>query len=148
MANYACYWVFLAKGLTTSYLIFSAVTRPFLIASLIAGSFFGAMGVALSYSFASLLLWPATLLWLKRVSDAPVGRMFALGIRTICVYLCAGLSSYGIGLALAGVSTWIALPVSLLGFVAALLVAMVLVPPFKRDVLETVALRRFAGRRS
>lgn len=148
MANYACYWVFLAKGLTTSYLIFSAVTRPFLIAGLILGSFFGAMGVALAYSFASLLLWPATLLWLKRVSDAPVGRMFSLGVRTIFVYLCAALVSYGIGLALAGVSVWISLPVSLLGFVATLLLATVLVPPFKRDVLETLALRRFARRRS
>ncbi|NYD68511.1 lipopolysaccharide biosynthesis protein [Agromyces atrinae] len=147
MANYACYWVFLSKGLTSSYLVFSLITRPFLIGSVVVGSMFGALGVAIAYSAASFLLWPCTLLWLRRVSNAPVGRMFRVGIRTVVVYAVAGGAAFAVGLLVANLHPLFVLSISLLAFVAAVAVCAVIVPSFRRDLASLAALRVFMGGR-
>lgn len=141
-AGYATYWVYLAKGLMKSNLRLALVTRPLMIGAIIAGSTWGVTGVAAAYSLVSVLIWPLQILWLGRVSDAPVGMMFRSGLRTLVVY--------GLATAVSHLSTtWVPadLPlVSLLVGSGSLLATLALVAlvhrPFRRDVRDVVSIRK------
>ncbi len=85
-AGYAVYWVFLSKGLMRQNLHYSLATRPFMIVAIFVGSIWGMYGVAIAYSASIAIMWPLSLLWIRRVSDAPVGAMFANGARAIIVF--------------------------------------------------------------
>jgi PST family polysaccharide transporter len=146
MANYACYWVFLSKGLTISYLWFSIVTRPFVIGAVVAGAFIaGPVGVGIAFSAVSLLMWPVTLWWLSRVSDAPVLRMLSNGSRAFLIYTVAGTASWI-------ATTWapssvlpsaVSLALGALAFIAALGMCYLLVPAYKTDIRAIADTRRF-----
>ena len=145
-AGYASYWVFLAKGLTASSLRMALVTRPLMIVAILVGSRWGVTGVAAAYSLASVATWPISILWLRRVSDAPVGMMFGNGLRTLVVY--------GAGTAVSYLSTAFVpdLPaaVRLLIGVAALLawlgVAALVSRQYRRDVRNLVSIRHHLRR--
>ncbi len=145
-AGYATYWVFLSKGLMRQNLYYSLATRPLMIAAILVGSNWGMYGVAIGYSASIAIMWPLSLLWIRRVSDAPAGAMFANGARAVAVF--------GVGCVVSAVATF-AIPVDLpfirvtvgglvvLGWIA--LVALVW-PRFRRDVLDLLSARRFFGR--
>lgn len=78
-ASYACYWVFLARGLTRENLYYVLATRPILIVLLIMGSYWGTVGVAIAYSVGLLLSWPVAIFWLNRVTSIPSLSMFRNG---------------------------------------------------------------------
>lgn len=147
MANYACYWVFLAKGLTSNFLVFSLITRPLLIGSVIVGGFFGTAGVAIAFSTSSLLIWPLTLIWLGRFSDAPTGRMFLAGLRAFVVYALAGLASSGFGLLAVGWPPLLMLLAAFGVFVTVLAVTALVFPAYRRDVNGLIAMRHLIRRR-
>ncbi|MFL0359127.1 lipopolysaccharide biosynthesis protein [Curtobacterium flaccumfaciens] len=135
VAGYASYWVFLARGLTGSNLRFSLVTRPFFIAAIVVGSFYGAVGTAVGVTIGTALIWLAGLVWVSRVAGAPGLQMFVNALRPILVY---GLASYG--------ASWTiqrfdlitsALGVVFVGLVGVLVLASVSYlswPGFRRDV--------------
>ena len=142
-AAYASYWVFLSKGITRQNLYFSLSTRPLLIALVLLGSLWGVHGVAAGYSLGVALIWPAGLLWISRVTDAPAGAMFLTGVRAIVGYGLATGASYA-------ATFWIpgGMPLASLGLGAvALLVAVSLVmlvwPAFRRDVRSIAQSRKF-----
>lgn len=140
-AAYAAYWVFLAKGLMRQQLVYSVVARVLLIVCILVGSLWGVMGVAASYSLGLLLLWPLSLLWIGRVSDAPALALFNNGLRA--------LVGYGLAAALSGYVSWrlggplwqvlaVGSAVMALGCVAVFLAW----PAFRRDVIAIVSIRR------
>lgn len=136
-AGYAAYWVFLSKGLGKAQLTNSVVGRVLMIAAIVVGSHWGAIGVAAGYSLGLALIWPFSLFWISRCTQAPVREMFHNGLRAIL--------GYGIG----GIASWAAvrhfmqdqsLIVQLLigGAVMALAFGLVclLWPAFRRDVVS------------
>jgi PST family polysaccharide transporter len=141
-AAYATYWVFLAEGLTRAQLRYALATRPLMVALVVVGSFWGVQGVAVAYMVGAAVAWPVALLWIRKVSDAPAGRMFRNGLRTGVVFsLAAAVSMAGTaGLpadahvlrVIAGAAA-----VAVVGTLAALVW-----PVFRRDLLAIVALRR------
>ncbi|WP_455133502.1 lipopolysaccharide biosynthesis protein [Microbacterium aurum] len=85
-AGYAVYWVFLSQGLMRQNLYYSLVTRPLMIAAILFGSTWGMYGVAIAYSASIVLMWPLSLLWIRRASTAPVGTLFLNGARAVIVF--------------------------------------------------------------
>jgi PST family polysaccharide transporter len=146
MANYACYWVFLSKGLTGSHFRFSLVTRPVMVVAIVlAATMAGPLLVAATYSLVSVVFWPFTLLWLRRVSDAPVGEMFWNGLRAFIVYGVVGCATWLLMLH----SQMGALLTTILGAGAFLLltaVAALIWPRYRRDVIGILRLRLFFRR--
>lgn len=93
-AGYAVYWVFLSKGLTRSFFHWQLISAPGSILIIVIGSLWGVHGVAWGYSVASAIMWALSLAWIRRVSDAPVARMFLNGVRVIVGYSVAGLACF------------------------------------------------------
>ena len=62
------YWITLSKGLTTSQLKFYFIARPFMIACILAGLPWGAVGVAAGHSIAFMVEWAAASWWMARAA--------------------------------------------------------------------------------
>jgi PST family polysaccharide transporter len=143
MVNYACYWVFLSKGLTGSHFWFNLYTRPLLIAIILVGSIWGLYGIAIAYSAGSLLMWPLTLLWLRRVSDAPTKSMFGNGIRTLVAYGLATAASFGATTFLPDDAYLLRCVLGLVAMLAGLALVALIWPRFRADLLVIADTRRF-----
>ncbi|MEI3865700.1 lipopolysaccharide biosynthesis protein [Microbacterium sp. CCNWLW134] len=146
MANYACYWVFLSKGLTVSYFWFSLITRPVVIAAIVLGALMGgSIGVALAFSSVSLALWPITLWWLSRCSDAPVVDMFVNGSRAFLVYSLAACLSWASTAFLPSdaVPALVLLLIGTTTFAATLALFALILPSYRNDLHSILDTRRF-----
>lgn len=145
-AGYATYWVFLSKGLTKSQLSYSLATRPALIGLILVGSIWGVTGVAWAYSLGTMALWPIGLLWLARVSDAPVRDMFITGLRTIVGFGLAGLACFAVPyLLIRPDGDVLTIFWGALGWLTCWLVQLLIWPAFRRDariILQTLKLLR------
>ena len=141
-AGYAVYWVFLSKGLMRQNLYYALTTRPLMIAAILFGSIWGMEGVAIAYSASALVMWPLSLYWIHRVSDAPAGAMFANGARAIAVY---GTGCVVSAVATLGIPTDLPFIRVLVG-AAALLGWMVLIAivwrRYRQDLLSLLAARK------
>ncbi|WP_454829799.1 lipopolysaccharide biosynthesis protein [Pseudoxanthomonas wuyuanensis] len=141
MAAYAAYWVFLSKGLTGAQLRYAIVSRSFLIACIVTGSYWGVLGVASGYAVGTALLWPSVLWWIGRLSDAPAGRMFGNGARATLGYaLCAAAAWLACELTV-GHAPLLRLLAGATGAAAALALVCLLWPGFRRDVAEILGSR-------
>ncbi len=132
--SYVVYWVFLAKGLTGSHFRYSIMSRSILIAVVLLGSFFGAMGVAVGYVMGVALGWPLSLFWLRRHRVAPIKRMFFTGLRVLTV----GLVITGGGLIVSSVTrdygAILQMATSGAAFVALACAVMFSLPVTRRDL--------------
>ncbi|MFC7521902.1 lipopolysaccharide biosynthesis protein [Xanthomonas populi] len=140
-ASYATYWVFLSKGLMRQQLIYSLVGRIVLIGCIFAGSRWGAMGVAIGYSFGLLLIWSLSLVWIGKISDAPVRSLFTNALRPMVAYGVAGGCAYYASVA-AGGPLWQQLAAGAGAMAAVCLLALAIWPAFRRDVLSIVNIRK------
>ncbi|MFP6942347.1 lipopolysaccharide biosynthesis protein [Xanthomonas hortorum pv. gardneri] len=140
-ASYATYWVFLSKGLMRQQLIYSLVGRIVLIGCIFAGSRWGAMGVAIGYSFGLLLIWPLSLVWIGKISDAPVRSLFTNALRPMVAYGVAGGCAYYASV-VAGGPLWQQLAAGAGAMAAVCLLALAIWPAFPRDVLSIVDIRK------
>ncbi|WP_241989347.1 lipopolysaccharide biosynthesis protein [Cryobacterium serini] len=86
-AGYATYWIFLAKGLTSSNLRFDLYFRPLSIGCIFVGSLGGLSGIALGFMVSSFIGWVGALLWLSRIVRAPLLEMFLIALRAMIVFL-------------------------------------------------------------
>ncbi|MDV2451225.1 lipopolysaccharide biosynthesis protein [Xanthomonas hortorum] len=140
-ASYATYWVFLSKGLMRQQLIYSLVGRIVLIGCIFAGSRWGAMGVAIGYSFGLLLIWPLSLVWIGKISDAPVRSLFTNALRPMVAYGVAGGCAYYASV-VAGGPLWQQLAAGAGAMAVVCLLALAIWPAFRRDVLSIVNIRK------
>ena len=83
------YWVFLIEGKSRHLLYLHLVTKPMMVALVLAGLPFGIVGVALGYAVAQALAWPMNLAWLSRVTGQDSWAFFRSGLRTV---LAAGFA--------------------------------------------------------
>lgn len=91
VAGYACYWVFLSRGLTQRHFGMSLVTRPVMIGLMVAGAYWGVLGVAVGYVAGLALAWLAALVALR--DDPPLVR--ALAVNALVVSVTYGLAVGG-----------------------------------------------------
>lgn len=150
-ASYASYWVFLAKGLTGAHLRFSLATRPVMIGVILLGSLWGVTGVAIAFTVSTALLWPAALWWVGRVSDAPVRMMWRNGARTFVLLAVAAGASFAATFAIPADLLLVRLGVGAAVMLAVILVAWLLIRPYRRDAAAMLAVRQYfraGGRRT
>lgn len=146
-ATYATYWVFLAQGLTRSQLIYSLVTRPVMVGLIVVGSLWGLQGVAVGYAVGTALSWPVALLWIRRVSDAPAGRMFCNGLRSGIVFGLAAAASWAATFRMPDDAHGLRLIAGAVVVVAAAGLLALLLPAFRRDLVGILRIREHLRRR-
>lgn len=144
-AAYATYWVFLSKGIMRQHLYYSLATRPLLIVLVIVGAIWGVYGVAAGYSIGVALIWPAGLLWLSKVSDAPVREMFFSGGRAVIGYGVGTVASWAGTLWVPADDPLLSLVVGFGILLATTGLVMLVWPQFRRDVVSIAQARRFIG---
>ncbi|WP_159600383.1 lipopolysaccharide biosynthesis protein [Agromyces humi] len=142
-ANYAAYWVFLAKGLARSNFLYALATRPAMVVLIVIGSAWGVYGVAIAYTVSLALSWPVALIWIARVSDAPAGQLFRNGLRSLVVFGIAAGASFASTVALPEDAYVIRLAVGLAALVVALSLLALVWPTFRRDLIALAGARRY-----
>lgn len=145
-AAYAGYWVFLSKGLTRANFWYSLATRPAMAVLIVLGSFWGTIGVAVALAVAMALSWPVSLLWLSRVSDAPVRNMFVNGVRTLVVFSAGSAASFASTVALPTDAHALRLAVGMLALLAWVGLTALVWPRFRRDLVKIASTRRYLRR--
>lgn len=91
VAGYACYWVFLSRGLTQRHFALSLVTRPAMIGLMVLGASWGTQGVAVGYVCGLAVAWAGSLVALR--DDPPLVRRLALN--ALVVIVTYGLAAGG-----------------------------------------------------
>lgn len=145
--GYATYWIFLAKGKTASNLRYSLLTRPIMVAAIIAGSAWGPVGVAAGYSISLLIFWPIGLWWVRRAANAPSALMFRNGLRALLGYGIAALASF-FATVMVDRNSLLAFAIGLGAYVATVALWCLLVPSFRRDVVSIAEVARKLRRKN
>lgn len=143
-AGYAVYWVFLSKGLTGSNLRYSIVSRTGLIGLILLGSMWGPVGVAVAYSSGLAIMWPFSLWWIGRISDAPVKQMFMNGARAIAAYGVSGAISFAVSMLVPSDLYMAQIGAGLLGMLAPLTAMYFLWPRYRTDIIGIIETARMA----
>lgn len=139
-AAYAAYWVFLARGLTRQHLYYAMVMRPLQIGLVIAGAPFGLYGVVWGYTIGLVIAWPASLLYLRILRAAPVGRMArSVGAITIA-YVLAAAVTYGVWTLTTGLSVWAQAAIGIGTMALSMVLVCAIWPHFRSDVFAIVRL--------
>lgn len=140
------YWITLAKGLTGSQLRFYLMARPIMIALIVAGLPWGAVGVAVGHSVAFALEWFASLWWIGRAARMDIGPLVRKALRSVLlVCLPVGLLSFGATLLVPGTAWQLVAGISAAAGYLALLATFS--PAERRDVRSIVDLLLNAVRR-
>jgi PST family polysaccharide transporter len=143
----ANYQIWVAKGLTGRLLRFYALTRPVMIALILAGLPWGPVGVATGHLVAAVAHWAVGLTYVCRLSSLNRGPLFAQSFRAMVLViapagvlarLCAGIQA----------SPTIQLASGLALGLLWTLVLTAVVPPLRRDVGPVVTVLRDAFRRA
>lgn len=140
-AGYAANWVYLSKGLTRANLNFSLISRPLMVVAVLVGGFWGLFGVTWAFTIASAIIWPFSLWWVGRFSDAPARGLFFNGMRTIAAYGFATLVSYFSTAFMGEDQLLLRLAVGTLTLLGALALLALVWPAFRRDVHAIIGAR-------
>lgn len=131
------YWTVLAKGLTQQQLKFSLFARPVMIALLLAGLPWGAVGVAAGHSVGFAVEWAAVLWWIGRTARLEVRPFFTKALRIVLtVCLPAGLLAWAGTLLVPGAVWQLLVGVALVGCWVAVLAVL---PTAERRDLRAIA---------
>lgn len=93
--GYVYYWSFLACGLTGLQLRFSLITRGLMVALIIAGAFFGPLGVAVAVASSLGLNWVVLSMFPMRRTGLEVGSIVRTGLRGIAVNVLMAMIVWG-----------------------------------------------------
>lgn len=138
--SFVGYWVYISRGLGKQLFQYSMVSLAIRISCIVAGSFFGLVGVAAGVACAPAIAWPVSLLWLSKVTDIPVRALMTGALRIITGVALVGLASWG-GTTLFATQGWESLIVGmLLGLLP--LAALLLIPVYRRDARDLVGFGR------
>lgn len=131
-AGYASYWAFLSLGMTKQNLRLALLSRPVLIACILAGAYWGVLGVAIGYTLGLAINWLWGLWWL-RGSGAPVRRLLTNAAMLFAVYAFCALVSGWLPRAL-HLHGLVGLLAGVAGMLGAFCLLCVLIPPFRDSV--------------
>jgi len=140
------YWIYLSRGRPEAQLRMLLVTGPVMVALIVGGAPWGAMGIAIGHSVAHALYWVVSLRHAAKVSGVPARPLFTTGLRTILL-----VSAPAAGAALLGTlvpaGPVIQLLVGCAAVVAYLGLAAAAVPRVREDLVVVVSFARKAVRR-
>ncbi|WP_371053301.1 lipopolysaccharide biosynthesis protein [Rhodococcus gordoniae] len=145
-AAFGTYWVFLAKALNRSNLIYTFSTKALLVISVLVGSQWGVTGVAAGYSLATLVSWPIGLYWIHKISPTPVAKMAITSVRVILAYAVSALVALFATTVLPPVPNIVELLVGGCFYLAAVTVLAVLYRSFRRDLQSVWHVRTLLAR--
>ena len=145
-AGYVVYWIFLAKGLTRSNLMYALATRPVMIVLILVGSIWGLYGVAWAYAISIAMMWPVGLWWMGRASGVPALPLFGNGLRTLLVFGVATAASYASTVAMPVDALVGRLAVGFLALVVTVALIALVWPRYRRDVIGMLGARQYFRR--
>ncbi|MEW1957300.1 lipopolysaccharide biosynthesis protein [Kineococcus sp. NPDC059986] len=79
------FWIYVSQGRPGAQFRMLLVTAPVMVALMVAGSPWGAVGVAVGHSAAHFLYWAVSLWHVGRVTGVPVGPLFTTASRAVLV---------------------------------------------------------------
>ena len=143
VAGYVTYWVFLSKGLTSENLKYSVITRPILIVSVLVGSQWGMVGVAIGYSVGLMLLWPIGVFWVGRYTGLDAFGMLRNGFRPVFSYFSMALVAHFV-LVLSGLDkTVLGLLLSAVVGLFVMLVFFMIWPAYRKDLVTILSAKKY-----
>ncbi|MET4137447.1 O-antigen/teichoic acid export membrane protein [Pseudarthrobacter sp. PvP090] len=137
------YWVYVTRGLTRNLVHYSVVSSLIRVVLIVLGSQWGVIGVAAGYAIAPAVTWPLSFWWLSRCTPLPVRSLYQGALRIIFVSGVALGTSYGVSAALGQLPAVVALLAAVGAALVVCTAIAVVIPPFRRDLLE---IRDLAGR--
>lgn len=145
--SFVGYWVYLTRGLGKQLFRYTIVTTIIKIVTLVIGSMFGLVGVAIAFAVAPAISWPLSLFWLSRVTPMPTKQLYAGAFR---VLLAAGLAAAGAAVVVMVFPAWPAAALVAAGAVVGLAAAsfLLLIPVFRRDARSILSFGRLMLRRT
>lgn len=102
----------LSGGKTTKLLKFSTLIRLFIVAMIVAGSFFSVKGVAVCYLIATVLIFPYTLYYSAKQLEKPIGYLAIPLFEILVVTLIGAVLIYIFKLSMTGVNLTLLLMLS------------------------------------
>lgn len=136
MLAFVGYWIYLSRGLTGQLLQYTLVAFVIKVASIVIGSNWGLLGVAIGYAVAPTVSWPLSLWWVARYAPVPLGRLWIQAIRILMVSTAAGLTSFAVTRVFPDLPPALSVAMGLTAGISAVAVAAV-VPSVRQD-LRTV----------
>lgn len=145
--SFVGYWVYLTRGLGKQLFRYTIVTTIIKIVTLVIGSMFGLVGVAVAFAVAPAISWPLSLFWLSRITPMPTKQLYAGAFR---VLLAAGLAAGGAAVVVMALPAWPAAALVAAGAVVGLAAAsfLLLFPVFRRDARSILSFGRLMLRRT
>ncbi|KQQ93907.1 teichoic acid transporter [Leifsonia sp. Leaf325] len=140
--SYVGYWIYMSKGLTADLFRYTLVTSAIKVVCIVAGSFFGVIGVAVGYAVAPAIAWPISLAWLSRRTVIPTRRLYTQALRMLAVVAAGAAAGWGVAVALSSMPSFVALIGGIVSVVLTYAVAALLIRPVRRDVLDVLSLLR------
>ncbi|MFC8943472.1 hypothetical protein ACFT1B_35890, partial [Streptomyces griseoincarnatus] len=126
-------WIFMSAGVTKAQFRLALCTRPFVVVAVLAGSYWGLMGVAVGYTAATAALWPVSLWWAGRAGKVSV-RGVALGaVRVIVAHAVAGAAAGGLTHLIGSQYPWVSIGIAAVAMVLVLSVEVALWPALRND---------------
>ncbi|MET1018274.1 MAG: lipopolysaccharide biosynthesis protein, partial [Leifsonia flava] len=121
---------------------YTLVTSAIKVVCIVAGSFFGVIGVAVGYAVAPAIAWPISLAWLSRRTVIPTRRLYMQALRMLAVVAAGAAAGWGVAVALSSVPSFVALIGGIVSVVLTYAIAALLIRPVRRDVLDVLSLLR------
>ncbi|WP_224779686.1 lipopolysaccharide biosynthesis protein [Leucobacter sp. Psy1] len=145
--SFVGYWVYVSRGLSRQLLRYSLVSTALRAVCIIAGSFFGVIGVGIGFALAPAIAWPVSIFWLSRITTLPVRPLYGGALRMLSASTVTALAAWAASTAAMPVAgAWVAL-VTGLAAAAATAGLLVLIPPLHRDVRTLTGFGRLMLRR-
>jgi polysaccharide transporter, PST family len=141
-------WIFMSTGTTKAQFRLALCTRPFVVVAVVAGSYWGPMGVAVGYTTATAALWPVSLWWAGRAGKVPVRGVAEGAIRVVVAHVVAGAAAGGLAHLVGSQYPWASIGVGAAAMVLVLCAEVALWPALRNDARLLARAGRMLTRRA
>ena len=148
VASYATYWIALAKGATRVSLYVNLVSAPILVAAVLVGSTWGAVGVAWGFAVSSTIAWFVSLVWYSRAADAPGKRMLSSALFVFSMSVLPAAAAIGALWIASAWDEWLQIVLGVAAFVIVWSVQALVIPPYRRNIRVVFAALAMARKRA
>lgn len=142
------YWIYLARGLTDALFRFSVVSALLKVACILAGSYWGPLGLAIGYAVSPMLQWPISLWWLSRKTPIPQRALYGNAFRVVAQATFVGCATYIATTLSANLSAIVSLILGGVAGIVAYGILVAVVPAFRDDLRQVLSMASMVRRRS
>lgn len=145
---YVGYWIYLARGLTNVLFRYSMVSASLKVTCILAGSYWGPIGLAVGYAVSPMLEWPLSLWWIGRHTAIPQRALYGNAVRIVIQSLIVGCASFAATTAAVNLEPIVSLVLGALAGVCTYVILVLLVPVFRNDLRQVFAIASLVRKRS